>query len=154
IEDFGITVTAKHDVFGLDVAMNDSGFVGGYQRARDLSGHFERFAQLHRRALYPLAQRLPVNEFGDNEISALCLPDFENGDDVRMVECRGSARFALKPLHTLAVLCELVWKQLDCDTTPQSGVLGQVNLTHPACAEQGIDLIISDRPSLHCLRLF
>src|SRR5262245_7800012 len=81
------------------------------------------------------------------------LPDLVNGEDVRVVEGRSSARFLLKAQHALAILSEFLRQQFERDLSPESRILGQVNLTHSARAEQRENPIMTDHLPCHSLVL-
>src|SRR5262245_55684642 len=98
--------------------MHDSGLVGRCERARDLCGNVERYAQIDLRG-HQLPQRLPVNELGDDEMPHFKLTDFINGEYVRVVEGRSGARFLLKTQHSLAILSEFLRQQLERDLAPE-----------------------------------
>ena len=53
-----------------------------------------------------------------------------------MIECGGGARFLFEAVHALRVFGELRWQQLERHLAPELAVFGQVDFTHPACAEQ------------------
>src|SRR5215470_14348813 len=71
------------------------------------------------------AQRLAVNEFGDDVMRAVHLADFVNGDDVRMISCARRARLALETAPPFGVICERRRQKLERNLAMQSFVLGQ-----------------------------
>ena len=77
---------AHHDVFGLDVSMDDACLMRCRESVCNLDGDVECLAYLYRRALEMLAQSLAFNEFGGDEMSRICVPDLVNGQDVWMVQ--------------------------------------------------------------------
>jgi len=94
--------------------------VSRIQRSRKLNGYVQRFNQLHSTAGKALAQRLPINELGGNEMPALILFDFEDGDDVWMADPRGCLRLPYKSLHQLWVSGEFLSQKLERDLASQS----------------------------------
>src|SRR5262245_21398383 len=94
------------------------------------------FVQAQLCALYPLAQRLAVNEFGDDEMRAVHLTDFMNCDDVRVIGCARGARLELETSHLFGGIHELRRQQLERDLAMQPFVFSQIYLTHPASAQQ------------------
>ena len=70
VQQFDVAIAPEDEVFGLDVAVNDPGFVRGGQSAGDLNCHIERGIERHLPGVHPLAQRLAVNIFGDDEMEA------------------------------------------------------------------------------------
>src|SRR5262245_61766871 len=109
----------QHDVFRLDVAVNDSGLVRAGERARNLDGHVERLMQFELISRQTPPQRLAFDIFGADEVSPVYLPDLEDGDDVRMVETGRGARLALETTRAVRVLRELRRQQFERDLTPE-----------------------------------
>ena len=68
VENFHDAIAAKHDVVGLDVAMDDADAVSGAKGTGDLNSDVDRFARLERRCPYSLAQCFAVDEFGCDEL--------------------------------------------------------------------------------------
>src|SRR2546430_1350643 len=63
IEDLDIAVAPDHYVLWLDVAMYDTGSVGGSEGAGDLTGYFQHLEQAHA-FVHAMPQRLAVDELG------------------------------------------------------------------------------------------
>ena len=70
-----------------------------------------------------------------------------------MIEGRCRARFLLKAIHSLTILGELSRQKLERYLATEPRVLGQVNLSHPARAEQRENLIGTDFPPQNNLDL-
>src|SRR5262249_7296863 len=143
IEDFDQTVRPHHHVLRLDVTMQNSGRVGGGQRARDLRSDFKRVAQLKPGAGHPLAQRLAVNELGRDEVDAFDLSNLVNSDDVRVIEGGGRMRLLYKASHPAFIRREMRGEQLERDFASETRILREINLPHPARAEESEDLIVA-----------
>ena len=62
VQNFHLTLIGEHDVFRLDVAVNDAMLVGGHQRFGALDGDGEEFVQRQTMA-QTLAQVLAFNKF-------------------------------------------------------------------------------------------
>ena len=136
VEHFHVPVGAQHDVLGLDVAVEDVRLVSGGERARDADRDVDDLADAERLAgVEAVAQRLPFDVLGRDEVPRLLLPHLVDGNDVGVVELRGRARLALEPAHTLGVFGEALRQELQGDFPPQGGVLGEVNLSHAADTE-------------------
>jgi hypothetical protein len=69
------------------------------------------------------------------------LADIVDGEDVRMVERGGGAGFLLEALEAPRIGRESGGQDFDGDVTPQPGIVRAVDLSHPAGAERGADLI-------------
>src|SRR6185295_10527095 len=67
--------------------------------------------------------------------------DVVDRHDVRMVELARRAGLALEAAEAVLVLGERLGQDLDRDVPLQPGVPGAVDLAHPACAEEGVDLV-------------
>ena len=74
-----------HQVGRLDVAVNDLFLVRRFESSRRLDGDVERILQFERASLDLLLQRLAFEEGHGNVGAAICLRDFMDGADVRMI---------------------------------------------------------------------
>jgi hypothetical protein len=70
--------------------------------------------------------------------------DFMDGADVRMVERRGGPRFAPEPLDHGGVAGHRRQK-LQRDLASKRQILGEIDDSHPAAAEQRLDPVMTDR---------
>src|SRR5262249_45405962 len=66
IEHFYVSVSPKHDVLRLNVAVDNTGVVSSDQRTRHLDGDVNSFTQLHRSVLQAFAQRFALDQFTSN----------------------------------------------------------------------------------------
>ena len=64
--------------------------------------------------------------------------------DVRMIQCRGGLRFALKAAECLRVSGYIVGKELESDKAAQLYVLSLVDHAHPAAAELFYNAVVRD----------
>src|SRR5262252_921001 len=103
IEHLNYAVAAQHDVFGLDVPMDDPGLVRRRERRGDLDGDVERGYHRHLPVGQNFSQRQPFDEFGGDEMRRAVIADLVNGDDVRVVERAGRARLLLESEQPLVV---------------------------------------------------
>ena len=116
------------------------------ERARDLRGRSRApRSRLAARRLEPLAQRLALDELGGDEVEPVDLADLVDGDDVRVVERGGGARFLREAAHPAFVPGEFVRQQLERDPAPEPRVAGQVDFAHPAPGQQR-DHLVAPRP--------
>lgn len=104
IEDFDQTVGAEHNVLGFDVAMKDARFVRGLERRRDLRDDRDSLRKGQPPAGQPLAQGDARDIFHGNVMNSLCLADFIDGDDVRMIVGGRGAGFTHEALQTFIIL--------------------------------------------------
>ena len=91
IQHLHLSIGLHHNVFGLDVAVDEVGGVRGGERAGNLCSNANDHAPISVGLCEVIAERLSFDEFGDDEIEFAVwprhLPDFVNRDDVRMLEC-------------------------------------------------------------------
>ena len=145
VQDFDVSVTpAEHDVFRLDVSMNDACFMRGAEGVSRLDSDVEHLAQLHARALHALAQSFAIDELGGDKVDASIFTDFVNGEDVWMIESRSGFGFLYEAAHTLLILCDIRRQNLQSDGAFKFGVLSQIDFTHPARANLRADFIATD----------
>src|SRR5207248_9240389 len=104
-----------------------------------LQRHLEQLAQLQASAGDWLAQRVALDELRGDEMRAARLPDFVNGDDVRVVERRGG--LLLEAADPVGVPRELRGQHLEGDLAPEATIQGDEDLTHPALAERGENFV-------------
>ena len=92
--------TLEHHVFGLDVAMDQAGFVGDRQRGRDFLDHPADFRNRQPAiAVEPLLERLALDERHHDVRDAARLADVIDGDDASMPERRDRLGLAAEPLQ-------------------------------------------------------
>src|SRR5262247_2251151 len=99
----------------------------GRKRVSDLNGDRHAFAQLHLSPRDGFAQRMSLYELSRDEMRVAFPPDLVNGEDVRVVEDRGRARFALESPHLRGVLSKLRRKEFERDLPVEPLVARQVN---------------------------
>src|SRR5258706_8091368 len=104
IQNFNVAVAPNHYVFRLDVAMDDTGGVGLFQRARHLDRDVQNLRQVHRRAAQTLSQSNAINKFRGNEVTSAFVPHFIDGENVWMVEGRSRIGFLIKAAEAIAIL--------------------------------------------------
>ena len=71
IENFHVTVGANHDVFRLDVAVNDSGLCAAASASQTCDDDRKRFFELQIRSLDQLAHGFAFDKFGGDVIDAV-----------------------------------------------------------------------------------
>jgi len=70
-----------------------------------------------------------------------------NARDVRMVERGKQLRLTFEPRETLGVVSEVLGEDLDRDVTPELGVAGSLDLSHPARTNGRDDLVDAEQAS-------
>src|SRR5262249_22381427 len=89
------------------------------------------------------------------DVAALCgcFANLVNGDDVWMVERRGSFGLLLKAAQPVSIICKRSRQDFDGDLAVEPRVAGAPDFAHPARAEEGEDFVVAELPSDHRLRL-
>ena len=132
VEHLGAAVTRHENVRRLEIAMEDALLmcdvksVGDLQRQADGLGRCQRPAQRH--ALDVL----------QDEIARTDVVDLT---DVRMVQCGNGARLVLEATDAIRVSGKLLRQDLDSDITTKACVVRAIDLTHPASAKEGDDVV-------------
>ena len=96
-----------------------------------------------------LPQRLAREQLHRDEGLAVGLVDVVNRADMRMVQRRRGARFALEPVEGRPVTGDFGGQELEGDLATEPGVFGPVDDTHPAAPEAIENPIVGDRPADH-----
>ena len=93
---FGHTFASNHQVFRLQITMNEADFVRFGERIGNLCRHGDGLAKWNRARGKQSAHRFPIHQFHGDVARAVHLPEFINGDDVWVIERAGGAGFPLK----------------------------------------------------------
>src|SRR5215472_3802307 len=91
-----------------------------------------------------MLERLPFEILHDDEGLAFMLADLVNRADVRVVERRGGAAFALKAFECLRVRGNAVGQELEDDVPAELCVFSLVDYTHPSAAELFEDTVMQN----------
>ena len=91
-------------------------------------------------------QRLAFDKLHREEAPILDITDLIDGDDVRVVERGGGARFLFEAAKRVGVARQLRTEQLHGDLSLEAAILREVHLAHAAAADEREDLVGS-RPS-------
>jgi hypothetical protein len=115
VENLDAAIFGQHDVFRLEVAVNDAGGVRGGQAVGDLRGDFEQLAGRDGLAGEQRAERFALDEFADDVLLAGFNADVVNGNDVGVVERGNGAGFALKAAAQIGAGCAFFAEDFDGD---------------------------------------
>lgn len=81
-----MAIGPQHDIFRLDVAVNDPALVSRRQGPRHLRGDRNGLADRDRAAIQTRAQRFAFDELGDDERPAAVVAEIVDDENVRVVE--------------------------------------------------------------------
>ena len=121
--------------------MNDASLVRVRQRVSHLARITQRRVERHPAACQHLVQRLAGDVLHGDVWLTAGLGDFVNRADVGVVEACGGAGFAQQPRARLLVGKPRGGQQLQGDVAVESIVMGTIDLTHAAGAEERRDLV-------------
>ena len=134
----------EQDVVRLDVPVHDAAAVRVRQRPGDLAHHAHRVGRRQRApCAQPLAERLPLDVAHDEEDEPARLADAVDGDDVRVREAGGGARFAHEAFARLGGPRQVGGEHLDGHVAVELDVAGEVDDPHPAAAELPLKRVLS-----------
>src|SRR5262249_6053538 len=91
-----------------------------------------------------LSQGLAGHKFSSNKMHVLIPPNLVNGDDIGMIERRGSTAFALEALYLCVVAGKLGGQDLDCNPAVEHEIVREIHLTHAARAQERLNFIMAD----------
>ena len=99
--------------------------VSGAEAVRDRERDLDRLARLNRAFVQAVAQRLALQQLGDEVRRALRVADVVDRQEVGMIEHPGRARFLLEPHEPLAIAERDVRQNLDGDVPSEPRVLAR-----------------------------
>ncbi len=131
----------EQDILRLDVAVDDPPLVGVVERRGDGARDPQRLIERERAlALQALAQALALDERHHVVKEAIGLARIDERQDVRVLELRGEADLAQKPLGA-EHRGELGPEHLEGDEPVVLEVCGEIDRGHPAAAELALDRV-------------
>ena len=146
VQDLQPPVARPHDVFRLEVAMNDAPRVRRGQRRGDLPRGAHDLGR--RRTLAPgdfFAKGLAIDELGGDEQLAVEFFERVDGADSRMGQSGRGPRFSPQALSVLRVARQVRRERFERDLSSQPRVGRQVHPSHPAAAQLLDDRVGPDR---------
>ena len=136
VQHLDLPLRRELDVAGLQVAVDDPLSVRRFQGLRDLTADPQSFFERDRAAREPLRQRLSLDELQHEEARSARLFETVDRRDVRVIDGRQGARFALEPGQVLRVPRQRVGQNLDRHVAAQTGVSRALDLPHPSRAQR------------------
>ena len=172
VEHLDRAARGDHHVGRLEVAMDHALFVGGAQGVGDLVGDAKRLPHRYRPApstrpgpsvgtssqsfangtVNPLVQGLPLHELQYERAVPGAFLDAVNRCDVGVVQAGERARLAIEAALPVRNGRHAGRQHLQRHVTAEPGVARAIDLTHPARAEMGHDLIWPDAATDRCRR--
>ena len=149
IENLDHALFCGHDIPGLQIAMDHTGFMGGGQGVGNLSGIAQSFCGRQAAARDHLGQRLARHVLHDKEVETALLDHVVNDDDVGMIQCGECTGFLQKSLPASRIGCLRGGEELDRDGTIQARVVRFIYHAHAALAEFLEDIVMSELPACH-----
>ena len=129
--------------------MDDAACVRGVEAVRDLDAELEDTVERQRSARDLVLQRPAIEQFHDDEPLGSVLADVVDGADVGMVERRGDAGLALKPIQRFRIAREIGRQELQRDLAAQAHVFGTIDHAHAAGAEPLENLVVANNGPNH-----
>ena len=141
--------------------MDHSTVVRCRQRPRDLQREFDGLALRQRPFAQSFAQRLALQQLGDDVGRTIVRADIVNDEYVGMVQCAGGARLLLESPQPVRVAGKSGGQHLDRDLALQPRIACAIDFAHSARADLPQDFIRTDaraggrchvtfETSLHC----
>ena len=121
--------------------MEDAGLVRGGQRIGDLHAVAQRLGHAEAPGGNHPVQRAPGDVLHHDEVDAGVRPDVVDGDDARVVQRAGRARFLDEALPAVRIGDLVGGQDLDGDDAIEMGVAGFVDDAHAAFAQLGFDRV-------------
>ena len=141
VEHLHVAIGGHHHVRGFQIAMNDSGRMGGGERRGDLRAaahHFGSGQSIGRNALF---ERLAGDQLHDQEVDAIGFGDIVQHDDVGMIQSGDGAGFLKEAALAVRVGHAAMGQDLDSDGAPEPRVTGAVDFAHASGAERRFDFV-------------
>jgi hypothetical protein len=123
--------------------MHDPVVVSMRERVRCLCRVSDALLDRQRSTFDEVRQRLSVHVLHRDEREFILLADFVHGDDVGMVECRSTARFAEKTRRRSVRVVGFRHEHFDRNRPTQHRVGGKEHSAHSAAAQRPLDPILA-----------
>ena len=129
-------VVADHDVCGLEIAVDDPGFVGCFQHARDLDRDPQRLAERQAPAGDQPVKRLADDQLHHDVVAVVLPQDVVYRDDVRASERGSGVRPLAQPGPALGIAGRARGQGLQRDEPVELRVARLVDDAHAASAQR------------------
>ncbi len=140
-----MTLWRQDDVGRFQIPVYDPLLMGHLQCLGDLDTNLQRLLQGQRPLGESLLERLSLNVLHDDEVlTVVSLGHFVDVADERMIQVCCGLGLPQEPLAGNLVPLQGFGEKLEGHLPWQGGVLGQVDLPHPALAELLDDPVVGD----------
>ena len=123
--------------------MQNAGGVSSREAVRHARQQLDDLPPGARRGARPVLQCAAVDELRDDVLAPFVLADVVDRENMRMIQCRGHLRFALKAPPRVRVE-QLARKELDGHRSIEPRVRRAVHHAHAAGAENAVDAVAAD----------
>ena len=144
------------DVRRLQVAMDDAALVREVERPRDLSRDVQGVALGQAappwectRCLESLGKRVTAHELEYEKADVTCVFESVNRADVRMIEGRERASFAIEAGEPAGIAREGGRQDFDRHFATELEIPGAVDLAHAADADERLHFVAAEGPAGH-----
>src|SRR5262245_11101745 len=110
--------------------MDDSGFVRGLQRTRDLNCNLQNICKVDRSLCEVMTKRMAFDKFSGDEVRSLSFSNFMNGKNVGMIQRGCGSGFLDETTQPIWISSECIRQQLQRNLATKPGVIRQVDITH------------------------
>ncbi len=125
----------------MPCAVSPGGAVGNIDKPGDLDRNLERLVDPQSALLQTAFQRLAFEVLHDEERGAVQFANVVERADMRMIELRDRAGFAVEAVAELRISGQRLRENFDRDGAIEARVARLVDLTHAASAEGGLDFV-------------
>src|SRR5579864_3534116 len=144
VEHFDLAGGGKHDVFRLDIAVNDAVFVSGDEGLGALHGNFEELLEGERLA-EALAQGLTLDIFHDQKNVPALFKSIVEGGNVGVIEAGSADSFAEEAATCGGIVAQGRSHAFEGNSTPQLSIASAIHFAHSASAQPLTDTEATDR---------
>ena len=141
VEHLDAAVVRHHHVAGLQIAMRDLFLMRGRERIGERHRDLEEARHRHPARRHQVAQRASIDQLHRQEADAVRFLGRVDGDDVRMIERRDRARFAIEAFEAAGLVGDIRRQDLQRDIAPKPRIARAIDLAHSAGAERGDDFV-------------
>lgn len=136
VGDLRFPLAGEHDVFGLDIAVDDAGLPGDLQSGGDLLQNVQREGDFEGALfLHEVSQVAALHVFLGDVFDAVRLPDHVDLDDIGMAQSARRGGLLAEAFDVVLVGEELGAEDFDRDLSTERRLLGEVDLGHASLAQ-------------------